>query len=92
MNNLQTQQATLRSQQTELQALSSDFSSLGTALSTVDSATRLFRDTSDEEAKLLKVMRQWAERASVGADAKAQMLFDWLKKTVRPGGKWARNC
>jgi ERCC4-related helicase len=56
---------------------------------TVDSATRLFRDASDEEAKLLKEMRQWAGRASVGPDAKAQMLFDWLKKTVRPGGMWA---
>jgi superfamily II DNA/RNA helicase len=57
--------------------------------STVDSATRLFRDASDEEAKLLKEMRQWAEHASVGPDAKARMLFDWLKKTVRPGGTWA---
>ena len=57
--------------------------------STVDSATRLFRDASDEEAKLLKEMRQWAERAAVGPDAKARMLFDWLKKTVRPGGTWA---
>jgi ERCC4-related helicase len=57
--------------------------------STVDSATRLFRDASDEEAELLKKMRQWAERASVGPDAKALMLFDWLKRTVRPGGTWA---
>jgi superfamily II DNA/RNA helicase len=57
--------------------------------STVDSATRLFHDATDEEARLLREMRQWAERASVGPDAKARMLFDWLKTTVRPGGTWA---
>lgn len=56
---------------------------------TVDSATRLFREATDEEARLLKEMRQWADRAAVGPDAKARMLVDWLKKTVRPGGTWS---
>ena len=46
--------------------------------STVDSATRLFRAASEEEAQLLKALHVWANRAAVGPDTKARMLFDWL--------------
>ena len=39
MDNLQTEQTTVQGQQSELQTLTSDFSSLGTALTSVDSST-----------------------------------------------------
>ncbi|HVT15233.1 MAG TPA: DISARM system SNF2-like helicase DrmD [Thermoanaerobaculia bacterium] len=59
--------------------------------STVEAATRLFRDPTDEEDRLLREMRQWADRAVVGPDAKARILVDSLKKTVRPAGTWAET-
>ncbi len=55
---------------------------------TVDLATRLFRELTDEETKLLRQMKEWANRAAVGPDAKAGVLLDWIKTTIRPGGKW----
>lgn len=55
---------------------------------TVDLATRLFRELSDEETKLLRQLKEWANRAAVGPDAKAGVLLDWIKTTIRPGGKW----
>jgi ERCC4-related helicase len=54
----------------------------------VDAASRLFRDSTHEEAKLLKQMKTWAEPASSRNDAKAQVLIDWLKAHIRPNGKW----
>ncbi|MEO6326747.1 MAG: DISARM system SNF2-like helicase DrmD, partial [Thermoanaerobaculia bacterium] len=54
----------------------------------IDAASRLFREVSDEEAKLLRQMRAWAERATSQRDAKAKMLLAWLKETLKPGGKW----
>jgi ERCC4-related helicase len=56
---------------------------------TVDAATRLFRELTDEETKLLRQMKDWANRAAVGPDAKANVLLDWIKSTTRPGGKWS---
>jgi superfamily II DNA or RNA helicase len=55
---------------------------------TVDLATRLFRELTEEETKLLRQMKEWANRAAVGPDAKAGVLLNWIKATVRPGGKW----
>lgn len=54
----------------------------------VDAASRLFREPSSEETALLKQMKQWAEKACARPDAKAKVLIDWLKQTLRPGGKW----
>jgi len=55
----------------------------------VDSASRLFRESSEEEAALLRQMKQWATAASVKADTKAKVLIDWLKANIRPNGKWS---
>jgi superfamily II DNA/RNA helicase len=55
----------------------------------VDTATRLFRDATSEERQLLRQMSQWAAKASARPDSKAQVLIDWLKDNIRPGGKWS---
>lgn len=54
----------------------------------VDAASRLFREPDDDERALLKQMREWAARAAVRPDSKAQVLIDWLKANIRPNGKW----
>ena len=55
----------------------------------VDSASRLFHETSDEEVALLRQMRQWATTASSRLDSKAKVLIQWLKDSIRPGGNWS---
>ena len=55
----------------------------------VDSASRLFREPSAEETALLKQMRDWASTAKAQGDSKAAQLVQWLKKYIRPGGKWS---
>jgi len=57
----------------------------------LDSTTKLFRDLTSEEAKLLREMKQWADSACARADSKADALIEWLKRTVKPGGKWANE-
>jgi len=54
----------------------------------VDAASRLFSEPDDQERALLKQMREWASKASNRPDTKAQVLIDWLKANIRPGGKW----
>jgi ERCC4-related helicase len=57
----------------------------------VDAATQLFREPSNEEGTLLKQMKEWATKASSRLDTKAQVLIDWLKAHIRPGGKWTEE-
>lgn len=57
----------------------------------VESATRLFREPTSGERDLLKQMKSWAEQAKHQADSKCAVLIDWLKRHIRPGGKWSNN-
>lgn len=44
--------------------------------------------TSAAEKALLRQLSEFAARSSQRPDSKAQALIDWLKATLRPGGKW----
>jgi len=57
----------------------------------VDTASLLFRETSSEERQLLKQMTDWAAKASARPDSKADVLIQWLKDNIRPGGKWSNR-
>jgi len=57
----------------------------------LDSATRLFAESTDEEKALLKQMKKWAERARGQRDSKANQLIAWLKQNIKPGGKWSKE-
>lgn len=43
---------------------------------------------SDAEKLLLRQLSEYAAKTSQRPDCKAQALIDWLKATLRPGGKW----
>lgn len=55
----------------------------------VDTASRLFSEPSGEELRLLKKMRDWAQRACAQNDSKCRKLIAWLKGNIRPNGKWS---
>ena len=57
----------------------------------MDTATRLFREPSDEELALLKQMKAWAASAMAQTDSKVRELIRWLEKTLRPNKKWSNN-
>ncbi|MFM7166552.1 MAG: DISARM system SNF2-like helicase DrmD, partial [Planctomycetaceae bacterium] len=57
----------------------------------LDTATRLFREPTEQEKALLKTMRDWADRASNQRDSKVRQLIDWLKTHLKPGGKWGQE-
>src|SRR5206468_770430 len=54
----------------------------------VGTATTVFGRLGDEERKLLRELRDWAERATARADAKAKKLLAWLDEMLRPSGNW----
>jgi superfamily II DNA or RNA helicase len=54
----------------------------------VDTATRLFRESTAEELALLKQMKAWATSAMGRSDTKVRELIRWLEKTLRPNKKW----
>jgi len=54
----------------------------------LDTATRLFRSLANEERKLVKQMKSWAESASKRVDSKANQFMNWLKSIVKPNGTW----
>ncbi len=54
----------------------------------VGSVSQALSPLSVEERSLLKQLSEFAARASQRADCKAQALINWLKTTLRPGGKW----
>jgi superfamily II DNA or RNA helicase len=55
---------------------------------TVASISETLSPITAEEKALLKKLREFAAKAAVLPDCKARTLIDWLKKTLRPGGKW----
>jgi len=55
----------------------------------VDTASRLFHEPTAEERQLLKQMKDWATKATARPDSKAEVLIQWLKTVIRPGGKWS---
>ena len=57
----------------------------------VDTASRLFSEPSDDELKLLKKMRNWAERACSQNDSKVKQLIAWLNEHIRPNKKWSNE-
>jgi ERCC4-related helicase len=57
----------------------------------LDTATRLFAEPTEQEQALLKQMKKWAERARAQQDSKAKQLIEWLKKHIKPGGKWSNE-
>ena len=57
-------------------------------LEAVAAASTVFRSLESEESQLLDGMLAWAQRASGRADTKARHLVDWLRTTLKPGGKW----
>lgn len=57
----------------------------------VDSSTRLFRETSRNEEKLLRQMREIAHETVKRPDTKAQKIIDWLNEVIRPDGNWSNE-
>lgn len=54
----------------------------------VSSVSRILSPLSIEEKSLINQLREYAAKTSRRPDCKAQTLIDWLKQTLRPGGKW----
>ncbi len=54
----------------------------------VSSVSEGLSPVSTDEKKLLRQLSEYAAKSSQRPDCKAQTLIDWLKKTLRPGGKW----
>src|ERR1700732_4652439 len=54
----------------------------------VASVSQALSPISAEEKALLRQLSEYANKASLRPDRKAQTLIDWLKATLRPGGKW----
>lgn len=57
----------------------------------LDTASRLFREPTEQERALLKTMRDWADKASGQRDSKVRQLIEWLKTHLKPGGKWGQE-
>lgn len=57
----------------------------------VDAASLLFSEPTEQELKLLKDMKSWAETAKAQLDAKAKELIRWLHANIKPGGKWSNE-
>lgn len=54
----------------------------------VSSVSQALSPLSAEEKALLRQLGEYAAKTSQRPDCKAQTLIDWLKATLRPGGKW----
>ncbi len=57
----------------------------------VDAASLLFQEPTDQERKLLKDMKSWAETAQARLDAKTKELIRWLHAHIKPGGNWSNE-
>ncbi len=59
---------------------------------TLDVASRLFRELTDEERALLAELRTWADAARGRPDSKTQALLRWLKThLLTPEGQWTHE-
>jgi superfamily II DNA or RNA helicase len=54
----------------------------------VGSVSQTLSPVSGDEKALLRQLREYAAKSSQRPDCKAQTLINWLKVTLRPGGKW----
>jgi SNF2 family DNA or RNA helicase len=54
----------------------------------VASASQALSAVSQEERNLLKHLREYAAKATLRSDCKAQTLIKWLNQTLKHGGKW----
>lgn len=54
----------------------------------VGSVSQALSPISADEKGLLKQLSEFAAKTTLRPDCKAQTLIDWLKTTLRPGGKW----
>lgn len=57
----------------------------------VDAASLLFQEPTEQELKLLRDMRSWAETAKARLDSKAKQLIRWLHESIKPDGKWSNQ-
>lgn len=54
----------------------------------VSSVSQILSPISNDEKTYLRQLSEYAAKLSLRPDSKAQALIDWLKRTLRPGGKW----
>ena len=54
----------------------------------VSTVSQTLSPISAEEKVLLRQLSEYAAKTTQRPDCKAQTLIDWLKTTLRPGGKW----
>ncbi|UTV80130.1 DISARM system SNF2-like helicase DrmD [Acidithiobacillus sp. YTS05] len=54
----------------------------------VGSVSQTLSPISGEEKALLRQLSEFTVKTTQRPDCKAQTLIDWLKQTLRPGGKW----
>ena len=57
----------------------------------LDTATRLFAESTADEVTLLEQMKTWARRAKGQRDSKVKQLVAWLHEHLKPGGKWSNE-
>jgi superfamily II DNA/RNA helicase len=48
----------------------------------------LFDDLHPQEQQWLEQLRTWADTARNRSDSKAEKLFEWLRKELKPDGQW----
>lgn len=58
------------------------------AAGAVDTSSRLFRELSPQERKLLGEMQAWADRATAQRDCKTKTFVAWLRHLLKPKGQW----
>lgn len=52
-------------------------------------STQLLSEITTAERALLKKMQDWSENNQGRADSKARTLLDWLRRIVKPNGRWS---
>ena len=57
----------------------------------LEQTTTLFQALNSEEEQLIEALKNWAEKAALNPDSKAQKLLNWLDENIRIGGKWSDN-
>lgn len=55
----------------------------------LEESTRLFREPSPAEQRLLDEMQRWAIQASTRPDSKTAELIAWLRRELLPDGQWS---
>jgi superfamily II DNA or RNA helicase len=54
----------------------------------VEEATRRTAPLSDDERRMLRQLREWAQGASHRPDSKAKAIIDWIEAHLKPEGEW----